>query len=198
MCLLIESLKLKNNLLQNVAYHNHRLNYSRKKLFESSNDLDINSYVEVPDLNPKQIYKCRIEYEKEFYSYNFHVYIPRIIRTLKLVNCDDLEYQFKYADRKELDRIKNLHPEVDTIIFVKNGYITDCTFANLVFLEGKCWYTPRTVLLEGTKRQFYLDKGQIVATDIRVADLSKFTSVRLINAMMDLDESPDIAVQNIF
>ena len=195
---LIETIKVYNNILQDLSYHNNRLNTARWELYGLDNKINIKDFVIIPELNSQKIYKCRVLYDKEFISFEFHEYIPKIVHNLKLVNCDELNYQYKFADRHVLDGIKDLYPEFDSIIFVKQGLITDCNFANLVFFDGKKWYTPKSVLLKGTKRQRYLDEGLIFESEIRVDDIKNFTSVRLINAMIDLDTSPDIAVQNIY
>jgi len=51
-------------------------------------------------------------------------------------------------------------------------------------------FTPSTPLVAGTMRQSLLDTGLITEKLIRVENLAEFDEFLLINAMMDLDESP--------
>lgn len=79
-------------------------------------------------------------------------------------------------------------PVDEELIIVKNGIITDTSYANLVFYNGKEWHTPSRPLLQGTKRQKLIDEGKIKEREIRVHDLKKFTKCSLINAMLDIGE----------
>jgi 4-amino-4-deoxychorismate lyase len=63
---------------------------------------------------------------------------------------------------------------------------------NIMFFNGLDWYTPSSPLLKGTKRAYYLQKQLIKESDIIVNDLNKFSKVRLINSMLDLEEGNDI------
>jgi 4-amino-4-deoxychorismate lyase len=60
------------------------------------------------------------------------------------------------------------------------------------------WFTPAFPLLKGTKRQYYLENGVILEKEIKISDLHQYKMARLINAMIDLDESDDIPVEHIF
>lgn len=197
MCLLIESLKVENKTLLNVWYHNSRMNISRHQLFGTNDNIDLREFIDLRHLDPEIIYKCRVIYNASIVSITYQQYIPRKISNFKLVHADALNYSYKFADRNLLDALKDQYPEADAVIYVKDNRITDCNFANLVFFDGLAWYTPETVLLKGTKRQKYLDEGKIIACDICVGDLPAYTNVRIINAMIDLEASPDIPVHCI-
>ena len=85
----------------------------------------------------------------------------------------------------------------DEIIIVQNGQITDTSYSNLVFFDGEKWITPTTYLLNGTMRQSLLQTKQIIEKPIQVEDLNRFESFKLINAMMDLEESPELPISII-
>ena len=55
------------------------------------------------------------------------------------------------------------------------------------FKEGK-WYTPKSYLLNGIKRQYLISTGQLSETTILQADIYEFEKVSLINAMLDLSD----------
>ena len=67
----------------------------------------------------------------------------------------------------------------------------------IALFDGTCWFTPASPLLKGTKREYYLDNKMIFKCDIAPADLSKYKKMRLINAMLDLDDGVDIPIENI-
>jgi 4-amino-4-deoxychorismate lyase len=83
------------------------------------------------------------------------------------------------------------------VLIVKNGLITDTSFANIAFSDGNKWYTPDTPLLKGTQRAYYLAQGILTERRISPADLRGFTKARLINAMLDLNTGNDITMDNV-
>ena len=85
----------------------------------------------------------------------------RIIGSLQLVDADDFDYSHKFADRSRFDLLsKNI--EADDILIVKNGFLTDTTYANIVFKDKtEHWFTPSTPLLAGTKRAQLLAENKI-------------------------------------
>ena len=88
--------------------------------------------------------------------------------------------------------------DCDDILIINKGMVTDSSYANVVFrdLDGN-WVTPSTYLLSGTKRASLLQKGLIKETIITYRDLNKYTEVKLINAMIGIDDTEEILVSNI-
>jgi 4-amino-4-deoxychorismate lyase len=86
----------------------------------------------------------------------------------------------------------------DDILIVKNGFLTDTSYANVVLWDDNRWFTPDTPLLAGTKRQYLLDTKQIESRKLHPKDLQHFTHARLINAMLDLDSGPIIPIDQIY
>jgi 4-amino-4-deoxychorismate lyase len=84
----------------------------------------------------------------------------------------------------------------DEVIIIKNGCVTDTSYTNICFFDGKEWLTPDTPLLQGTMRRYLLDKGVIREVRIRRKDIQYFKKVSLINAMMELGEII-IPIENI-
>jgi 4-amino-4-deoxychorismate lyase len=198
MCLLFETIKVKENRLQHVDYHNLRLNKSRRELFGASDDWDIQSMINLKDLDPDLVYRCKFIYGLKFQSVDVAPYQIKPLKTLRLVNIDTNLYSQKYLDRTAIDQYKQANTDVDDIIFVIGNRMTDCTYANLVFFDGLHWITPSTPLLMGTKRQRYLDEQIISEAVIKVDDLTHFKKLKIINAMIDFEDSPEIDMENIF
>jgi len=80
---------------------------------------------------------------------------------------------------------------------VKNGYVSDSFFANVVFWDGAFWVTPDTPLLAGTMRASLLARGLIRESKITPEDIDKFRKLKLINAMNDLHIAPEISIDSI-
>ncbi|MBN1416092.1 MAG: aminotransferase class IV [Bacteroidales bacterium] len=190
---------MKHKRLMQVAYHNNRVNDSRKALFGLSREWDLSEIIHMPDLDPDLIYRCRLLYAREVNSIEFVPYVRRNIQNLYVVDCGDFDYSFKYAERSVFEKLKAIvpDPEVADILLIKNGLITDTSFSNIILYDGLRWYTPAIPLLKGTKREYYIDKEMIFPRDIRLDDLHLYKKLRLINAMLDWDEGEDIPIEHI-
>jgi 4-amino-4-deoxychorismate lyase len=197
MCPLVESICVKNGTLQNVDYHNRRMNASRKKLFNSHDDWDLRQMIDIQEVDSHIVYKCRFVYDTQPRKVEFLPYCRKEIHSFQLVENNHIDYTFKSTDRSELEAMKLAVTHADDVLIVKNGYLTDCSSSNIVFYDGSKWITPSTPLLCGTRRQFYLEKGDIESLALKPSDLNNFSHARIINAMIALEESNDIPVKNI-
>lgn len=118
-------------------------------------------------------------------------YTPKHISRLKIIHHNDIDYRYKYSDRTQLNLLLNTAKsafDVDEIIIVKQGRVSDCTIGNLLFGRQGRWYTPSTPLLRGTQRQFLLDNGRIILADIKPCQLDCYEQVMIINALNLFDE----------
>jgi len=188
MCLLFETVKIINGKPENLALNDKRMNLSRQKLLGISENLRLSDFIQVPDEYKTGISRCRIIYASSIISTEYTRYYPAAIRTLKLVHADTLKYDFKYLDRSALIKLIN-KDLADDILIVKEGCITDSSFANIVFTDGKCWVTPDTPLLCGTMREKLLSKSIIMTERITVDNIYRFTHFRLINAMLGFNSN---------
>ncbi|CAN1211662.1 4-amino-4-deoxychorismate lyase [Tumidithrix helvetica PCC 7403] len=191
MCLLLETVKILNSKLQNIEFHNQRLNSSRKNLFGSDRKLDLEHEIQIPADLKDGIFKCRVLYKEKIEKIEFQPYQIKAVKTLQIVHGDRIDYQYKFADRTALENLKE-GTVADDILIAKHGCITDTSYANIVFFDGQNWLTPATPLLKGTKRSQLLQQQKIRAEIITLDDLQKFQYAKLINAMIDLEESPVI------
>jgi 4-amino-4-deoxychorismate lyase len=196
MSLLIESIKLVDGKFCNLFYHEQRMIRSLNMLCGLEEELNLEQFLAELEIPSKGLYKCRIEYDETSRQVEFLSYTPRHIRTLKIVESDRIQYEFKYKDRKALDKLFEQRETCDDILIVKKGNITDSSYANVVFRKGDEWVTPWSALLKGTMRQQLLDRGKIHAEEIHISDLRSFDSCKLINAMLEFD-APEIDVSDI-
>ena len=184
---LLETIYLKDGQFQNIDYHNQRFNETRKAIFDNDETKDLSDLIEIPNEYKTGDFRCRVIYEDEIESVNFIKYNQKEIKKLRLIDIENWNYQYKYADRSFLNKLLEENPDVDEVIMTKNGFITDCTIANLAFYDGKNWFTPSTPLLKGTKRLQLLDKQMITEREIRVPDISQYEGVCLINCFRNLE-----------
>ncbi|MFV0377250.1 MAG: aminotransferase class IV family protein [Mangrovibacterium sp.] len=198
MCQLLETIKLENGQLFNLSHHNRRLNAARQELFQGCPPINLSAYIQVPENCRKGLFRCRVLYSLQIESVEFFAQLPRTFLSLKLVEHNSIDYHLKYADRSQLTELLAMKGEADEIIIVKNGMLTDCSIGNLVFGDGKNWYSPATPLLAGTQRQKLLDTGLIKEKNIRPADLNNYRELGIINAFFDLGNMPRIKISNIF
>jgi len=195
MCRLFETIRITDGKPVNLDLHEKRLNRSRRQLFSPGNDLSLPDFIRVPEDCRKGVFRCRVIFGPEVISTEFTPYVPAAVRTLRLVHADTLAYDHKYLDRSGLTGLIN-RGLADDILIVKEGNITDTSYSNIVFSDGKQWVTPDTPLLCGTMREKLLADGIIKAERITVETLSRFTHFRLINAMLGFD-APLMPITNI-
>lgn len=198
MSLLFETIRLQDGVLQNLEHHNLRLNHSRKSLFNSTDEIKLEQLIQIPSTCMHGLYKCRVIYgKKEVKNIEFELYSSRLIKSLRLIEADKISYDYKYTNRGSLNQLLTKRERFDDIIIVKKGFITDTSYANLIFFDGIKWLTPATPLLHGTMRSFLLKNNVISEMEIKVADLKSFKKVRLINAMMPFESGKDIKIEKI-
>jgi 4-amino-4-deoxychorismate lyase len=197
MCLLIETIRVEGSELQNIAYHNERFNRSRQDIFGIQQGISLEDMIILPAGLSQGKTKCRVVYSREIKSITFSPYKLKKVKTLQIVEGDFIDYAYKFHDRQPLEKLKSAI-RADDILIVKNGFITDTSYANIVFWDGMKWITPSSPLLCGTMRSKLLREGKIHCGEIMKSDLSWFKSARIINAMITLDESPTIAIKHIF
>lgn len=197
MSLLFETLRLHNGILHNIGYHTSRLNSSRHTLFDLTGYIDLEKEICIPAACLNGLYKCRVTYNSKITSIDFEPYQPRIITSLRLVQGNTISYNHKYSNREALMELFARRNGYDEILILKNGFITDTSFSNIVFFDGTKWHTPSSPLLQGTMRSYLINNNLITESEIMAGDLKHFKKARLINAMMPLDTGKDISVENI-
>jgi 4-amino-4-deoxychorismate lyase len=196
MCRFIETIKFIDGNFQNPGLHNARMNKTRSDVFGSDDIIDLTGRLSCPqELNG--IVKCRITYSQNIESVDYSRYFMRSINSLKITLSNDIEYSYKYEDRKNLAMLFDMRRHCDEILIVKDGAITDTSFSNVVFFDGEKWMTPEYPLLNGIKRQALLDEKKIFEGNITPDDLEKYEKVSLINAMLDIGDI-EVSIKNIF
>lgn len=195
---LLETIKCKNGKLFNLYWHNSRFNKARKEHFGLFNEIDLGEVITIPENSKKGMFRCRILYSKTIDKIEFIPHLFREIKNLKLVEANEIDYKFKYSNRKNINELLEKRGVCDDIIIVKNNSIADSSTANLLFFDGQKWWTPDAPLLPGTKRAKLIDENKISVCRITLQDISKYKKVGLINALWDMEEMPVILTENIY
>jgi len=194
---LFETICVKNGIVQNLEWHQKRYETSYAQMYSKSPTDKLGANILIPKECEDGLFKLRIRYNEDDKKYVFEKYISTSIETLKLVKADNLNYELKYSDRRPLNDLYKMKEGCDDVLITKNGKITDTSYANIVFTDGKKWFTPSTPLLKGTCRQRLLEEGRLFEKDISISELKYFIGFNLINAMNDLEENDFTKIENI-
>ncbi len=197
MCQLIETIKCNNGKLYNIRWHNERFNRARKELFGLPHEIDLGEIIKIPENCKKGLFRCRIMYSETIDKIEFVPHSFRKIKSLKLVEDNNIDYQFKFSNRKNLNSLFEKRGNCDDILIIKNGCITDSSTANCIFCDGQKWWTPDTPLLPGTQRAKLIYEEKIEVCRITPATISKYKKVGLINAMWDFGNMPMIEITHL-
>ena len=110
-----------------------------------------------------------------------------MINTLICRNANQLEYRYKYTDRKAI--APTIDEKGSELVWCRNGLLLECTFANLVLLSNGIWVTPSNPLFMGTQISQLIEKGKVIADEISIEELESYSELRLVNAMLPLDQA---------
>ncbi|URA09656.1 aminotransferase class IV [Thermospira aquatica] len=169
-----------------LAYHQKRLNDVFLKFYPGEKPWELKKLLQpVPKVQTKT--KCRFVYGKDGYQIFYEPYTLRRIEKVRILE-KDISYPYKFTDRAEFEKYASLCKDGEMVVFSREGHITDSLVSNVVFFDGKHWITPTTYLLNGVKRQFYLEKHRILEKEITIQDMKSYTHIGFINAMIDLEE----------
>ena len=212
---LLETIRFEDGQFYNLEFHQKRMNDSRNILFDCDDNINLIEALRAwtpeadPNTNPgssvhdwthekrKGLQKCRIKYAKEIIKIGFFPYTLSKIKSLKILIDNDIDYSFKYDNRSALNLLYKQRETCHDILIIKDGLITDTSYANILFFNGKEWITPSKPLLKGTQRARLLSEEKIRTADIRFEDLKYFTKARIINAMIRFEDEMEFSIENI-
>lgn len=180
---LLETIKIENGRVCHLEWHQARMDFARRKAFGSLKKIGLKDSILVPMECQNGVFKCRILYQKSIERIEYQSYSARVPRSFKCVDGSHLNYDLKWADRSGIDALFKRRGVADDIIIVRKGKITDTSYANLAFYDGKKWITPTQPLLAGTCRARLIFENKIVPSDIFVHELGRFSKIKILNAM---------------
>lgn len=191
-----ETIRYYQGIAENLLYHQQRvdrtfaLHHVATKMQLSQ--LELHQIAIEQNLKFEQIYKCRVSYNLEGkYVIIFEPYTIRNIQSYEFFDMGENSYDCKFTNRTWINDAK-ASVGADEIIFTKNGFLKDASYANIVLFDGQNWVTPKNPLLLGTSRASLLNENVIIETEISIDQIKNFQLIKFINAMMLWDESPCI------
>lgn len=197
MSLLFETISIRNGVPENLDWHQKRMNFAMQKLLAGYGFIDLSASIIVPPEAGTGFFRCRVDYDTVVRNISFRKYEPLPINTLKLVEDNSIIYNHKFADRSQLDQLHAQRGDCDDVLIVRDGCISDTSYANIIFRIGTRWETPDTPLLNGTCRSRLLAGGFITEARITPADLKKYSEFQLINALRGMNTDIALPVNRI-
>jgi 4-amino-4-deoxychorismate lyase len=192
-----ESIAILNGQARNLNFHQFRIDQTFKKFYPhtESHHLEYLLAKEIKTDHP--LLKCKFSYNDKSFKFYTLPYKQKSFQGFQLIRCNNLQYDYKFTDRSNLDKLTNLIPDENQIIIVRNNLLTDSTFSNLIFFDNYRWLTPAKPLLEGTMRSSLLAELRIYEELISTDHLHLFKSFKLINALNSIDEAIEFPVSLI-
>jgi len=197
MCLFIETICYEQGHFQRIGLHNERFNRTRNRFFKLHKPVQLELLLSIPPHLKEETVKCTVTYGAEIIDIVYNLYKIRPVHSLQMIVDDTIDYEFKYADRTKLNSLFNLRNQSDDILIIKNGLITDTSYANIVFKKEGKWYSPQNPLLKGTRIDTYFREGLVTPALLRPPDLFHFSEARIVNAMISIENSPVIPIGSI-
>lgn len=194
--LFIETIKVKDGIFYNLPLHIARLNRAAIQFFGSAPLLELSENM-IPEALRVGLVKCRVTYGSQIVSIEFEPYCFRKISSLTLVEDNAIDYAYKSVDRSSLNELYSRRASGDDVLIVRNGLITDTSYANVVLRNEDGFYTPKSCLLGGIKRQCLIEKGVIREVEVNLDNLKSFSKLYLINAMIDLEDEISISISDL-
>ena len=113
-------------------------------------------------------------------------YTPAPVRSLALIQADDIDYACKSTDRSALNQLFARRGVFDDILIVRRHLLTDTSIANIALLTAAMAYSATS----SAERDQTRTAGQRYSygKDIRMEELPAYSTVRLFNAMIDWGE----------
>jgi len=192
----IETIKLLDGEFYNLERHQQRVEGTFERYFPYSKIVNLIDRLREVEIPKTGLFKCRVVYETDIHKVEVEPYQIKAVTSLKIVRSESVGYDYKFENRDELLQLYKLRGDADDIVIVKNGLVTDSSYANLIFKKGSEWFTPSTPLLRGTMRHRLIEDKKVGEQIISLNDIRKFEKIKLVNSMVGFD-GPEVDIKNV-
>lgn len=176
-----ETIKIQNFKAHNITYHQERFERTYFENFGIKTDINLEDML---DTNFDDITRAKIIFDKTGIKIEYFSYTPKNIKTIQVVHCDTIEYNYKFFDRIAIDNLVH-NSKSDEIAIFKNGLLSDSSIANIAIFEDGVWLSPTKPLLLGTTVKRYVDSNKISFAEIDEERFKKANKIAFLNAMID-------------
>jgi 4-amino-4-deoxychorismate lyase len=183
----IESIKLLDGKMPLLKWHERRFQETSRKLFGTKKRRNMAYHLAKVSFPQIGLFKVRVVYDKSQVLITFLPYQLANHKKVEFRIDNELNYKFKLEDRIRL----NQHKEsctADDFIIIQNGFLTDAWYSNIALLKNGRWFTPKSYLLNGVKRQALIASGVLKEIVIAAKEISNFEQIAFINAMRDFEK----------
>lgn len=182
-----ETIRLENGQYSHLEFHLERAAKTQIHHYDKA-DFDVPLlFNAIPD-SAEGIFRVRVDYGRKIENIAVYPYEVKDHHTLDLVEIEVFDYSFKYSDRTFFEQELKRRTGISDLIFVKEGYLTDTTYCNILLFDGERWFTPHAPLLRGTKRSYLLQTKQIFEKAITASEITTYKKIAFINAMRDFEK----------
>jgi 4-amino-4-deoxychorismate lyase len=185
MCRFVESIQLKEGQFKRLELHQLRLQKAMNDFYPNARAIDLDDTLKHTSSPVGGLFKCRVIYDSKVRLVEFIPYTLREIYSLKLVETNLESMPYKTEDRSGLNEAFAKRGDCDDVLLVKNGFLSDTSYANIALFDGQQWFTPRIPLLSGVNRAQLLSEGKMMEKDIKPEELGNFRLITLFNAMIE-------------
>ena len=194
---LLETIRLENGRLMNLAYHEKRMDKSLKLLYGERKIPPLNEIINFTNQYEQGLFKCRLLYSNDDFKITIESYNKRQLNRLLLIEAPKIKYDLKYSNRSVFVTLNNPDEENMEVLITRNKLLTDTSYTNVALKKGDNWITPLVPILEGTQRALLLDSGLIHLGEIREENINDYSRIRLFNAMMPWNDCIELDISKI-
>ncbi len=192
----IESIFICNQKARHLELHQNRMDNSLISLGHLNRHCLKKMFLGL-DIPDNGVYKWRLLYdEKQVHSNELIPYAIQCLSDLELCDVKDFQYPYKWENR-DFFKEQKAKSSASELIYFRNNFVLESSYANLLFYGKSGVFTPKTILLNGIQRQHLIQNKRIVEKKISLAELNQYSHIQLINAMLDMDNSPKYPITNI-
>jgi 4-amino-4-deoxychorismate lyase len=194
---LIETIRIENGVPSLLNFHQERMDKAQNELFGIEEPCNLSEHLFSFSLPQSGIWKCRIIYDIRIDKTEFEPYQKKNIQSLQVVETNEFNYDYKFAQRENINKLFNERKQSDDILIIKNKFITDSSYCNIALWNGQNWITPLNPLLKGVRRESLIRSKKVQTDEILLKDLCLFHSIKLFNAMISFEEAEEISISSI-
>ena len=196
--LLLETIRWADGQFAHLERHQSRLDDSQKAVFGhqvSVIDLQMTLAESMANYDfGKQVMKCRVIYGRKLERIEFVPYRKKTIVHLQCIYIDAHKELHKWEDRSCYQVLLAQKGNADEILIIRDGNVTDISYANVALYDGLTWWTPAQPFLKGVTLTRLLETGVLQPKFIHVNDLSEYQKIRIFNAMIPWESALDVDI----